>query len=142
MIQLDAKDQGLISMLRANARTSIVDLAKGLGVSRATVQNRLRRLEEDGVITGYTVLLGAEIEKPNVRALMSIRADSASEASVILKLRGNPHVSAVHHTTGRWDLIAEVRTDSLSSFNKIVGVLRLIDGVSATETNLLLESYE
>ncbi|MFK8029862.1 MAG: Lrp/AsnC family transcriptional regulator [Gammaproteobacteria bacterium] len=142
MLQLDTKDQGLISMLRADARTSIVDLAKGLGVSRATVQNRLRRLEEDGVITGYTVLLGAEIEKPNVRALMSISADSASEASVILKLRGNPHVSAVHHTTGRWDLIAEVRTDSLSSFNKIIGVLRLIDGVTATETNLLLESYE
>lgn len=142
MLQLDAKDQGLISMLRADARTSIVDLAKGLGVSRATVQNRLRRLEDDGVITGYTVLLGAEIEKPKVRALMSIRADSASEASVISKLRGNPHVSAVHHTTGRWDLIAEVRTDSLSSFNKIIGVLRLIDGVSSTETNLLLESYE
>lgn len=142
MLQLDARDQGLISMLRANARASIVELAKGLGVSRATVQNRLRRLEEDGVITGYTVLLGAEIEKPDVRALMSIRADSASEAGVISKLRGNPHVSAVHHTTGRWDLIAEVQTDSLSSFNKIVGVLRLIDGVSATETNLLLESYE
>lgn len=142
MLQLDAKDQGLISMLRANARASIVELAKGLGVSRATVQNRLRRLEEDGVITGYTVLLGAEIEKPDVRALMSIRADSASEAGVISKLRGNPHVAAVHHTTGRWDLIAEVQTDSLSSFNKIVGVLRLIDGVSATETNLLLESYE
>lgn len=142
MIQLDAKDQGLISMLRANARTSIVDLAKGLGVSRATVQNRLRRLEGDGVITGYTVLLGAEIEKPNVRALMSIRVDSASEASVISRLRGSPHVSAVHHTTGRWDLIAEVRTDSLSSFNKIIGALRLIDGVTATETNLLLESYE
>ena len=142
MLQLDAKDQGLISMLRANARASVVELAKGLGGSRATVQNRLRRLEEDGVITGYTVLLGAEIEKPDVRALMSIRADSASEAGVISKLRGNPHVSAVHHTTGRWDLIAEVQTDSLSSFNKIVGVLRLIDGVSATETNLLLESYE
>jgi DNA-binding Lrp family transcriptional regulator len=142
VLQLDARDQGLISMLRANARASIVELAKGLGVSRATVQNRLRRLEEDGVITGYTVLLGAEIEKPDVRALMSIRADSASEAGVISKLRGNPHVSAVHHTTGRWDLIAEVQTDSLSSFNKIVGVLRLIDGVSATETNLLLESYE
>ena len=142
MLQLDAKDQGLISMLRAEARTSIVDLAKGLGVSRATVQNRLRKLEDDGTITGYTVLLGAEIEKPAVRALMSIRADSASEAQVISSLRGNPHVAAVHHTTGRWDLIAEVRTDSLSSFNKIVGVLRLIEGVTATETNLLLESYE
>ena len=73
---------------------------------------------------------------------MSIKADSASESNVISKLRGSPHVSAVHHTTGRWDLIAEVQTDSLSSFNQIIGALRLIDGVTATETNLLLESYE
>lgn len=142
LLQLDAKDQGLIAMLRADARASVVELAKRLGVSRATVQNRMRRLEEDGVITGYTVLLGTEIAKPAVRALMSIRAESVKEATVISKLRGNPHVSAIHHTTGRWDLIAEVQTDSLSSFNKIVGALRLIEGVSATETNLLLESYE
>lgn len=142
MQSLDAKDQGLLTMLRANARTSVVELAKGIGVSRATVQNRLRRLENSGVIKGYTVLIGTEIKSPAVRALMSIRADSSSEASVIASLRGNPHVVAVHHTTGRWDLIAEIQTDSLSSFNKIVGVLRLIDGVTATETNLLLDSYE
>jgi DNA-binding Lrp family transcriptional regulator len=47
----------------------------------------------------------------------------------------------VHHTTGRWDLIAEITTDSLVSFNRIVGELRLIDGVSATETSLLLDSF-
>lgn len=142
MQKLDATDQGLLSMLRDNARTSIVDLAKRLGVSRATVQNRMRRLEDEGVIDGYTVSIGAEIEKPAVRALMSIRAQSADESKVIAKLRGNPNVSAVHHTTGRWDLIAEIQTDSLASFNKIVGALRLIDGITATETNLLLESYE
>lgn len=142
MLKLDPTDQGLLSMLRANARTSIVDLAKRLGVSRATVQNRMRRLEDDGVIDGYTVRIGAEIEKPAVRALMSIRTESAHEADVIAELRGNPHVAAVHHTTGRWDLIAEIQTDSLASFNKIVGALRLIDGVTATETNLLLDSLE
>ena len=48
----------------------------------------------------------------------------------------------MHHTTGRWDLIAEIETDSLSSFNKIVGEIRLFDGVAATETNLLLDSYD
>lgn len=142
MLQLDSKDQGLLAMLRADARTSVVDLAKRLGTSRATVQNRMKRLEETGVISGYTVLIGAELEKPAVRALMSIQAKSASEASVIAQLRGNPHVAAVHHTTGRWDLIAEIQSDSLSSFNKIVGAVRLIDGVSATETNLLLDSYD
>lgn len=142
MLKLDAKDQGLLAMLRADARTSVVDLAKRLGVSRATVQNRMRRLEDDGVIIGYTIAMGSAIEVPAVRAHMCIRAESSSEAKVIESLRGNPQVTAVHHTTGRWDLIAEIQTDSLSSFNKIVGALRLIDGITATETNLLLDSYE
>jgi len=142
MLKLDANDQGLITLLRANARISVVDLAKRLGLSRATVQNRMRRLEEKGVILGYTLQIGPETAKPEVRALMSIEADSASEANVITKLRGNPNVKAVHHTTGRWDLIAEIQTDSLSSFNKIIGSLRLIEGVTSTETKLLLDSYE
>ena len=142
MLKLDAKDQGLLAMLRADARISVVDLAKRLGVSRATVQNRMRRLEEEGVILGYTIAKGSAVEAPAVRAHMNIRAESTSEANVIESLRGNPQVTAVHHTTGRWDLIAEIQTDSLSSFNKIVGALRLIDGVTATETNLLLDSYE
>jgi len=142
MIKLDTKDQGLLAMLRADSRTSVVDLANRLGVSRATVQNRMRRLEESGVILGYTIAMGAEVETPAVRAHMCIRAESASEASVIASLRGDPQVTAVHHTTGRWDLIAEIQTDTLSSFNKIVGALRLIEGVTATETNLLLDSYE
>jgi len=142
VLKLDAKDQGLLAMLRADARTSVVDLAKRLGVSRATVQNRMRRLEDDDVILGYTIAMGSAVEVPAVRAHMCIRAESTSEANVIESLRGNPQVTAVHHTTGRWDLIAEIQTDSLSSFNKIVGALRLIDGVTATETNLLLDSYE
>lgn len=141
MLKLDAKDQGLLAMLRADARTSVVDLAKRLGVSRATVQNRMRRLEEAGVIRGYTIAMGSAVEAAAVRAHMCIRAESSSEAKVIKSLRGNPQVTAVHHTTGRWDLIAEIQTDSLSSFNKIVGALRQIDGVTATETNLLLDSY-
>lgn len=142
MLKLDQKDQGLLSMLRADARTPVVEMAKRLGVSRATVQNRMRRLEENGVILGYTIAMGPTVETPAIRAHMCIRAESANEANVIAKLRGNPQVTAVHHTTGRWDLIAEIQTDTLSAFNKIVGSLRLIDGVAATETNLLLDSYE
>ena len=139
---MDATDRGLLSLLRSNARLPIVELARQLGVSRATVQNRLRRLERGGVIRGYTVTVGTDQERPAVRALMSLSSENAAEASVIRSLRGNPNVSAVHHTTGRWDLIAEIHADSLASFNTIVGNLRLIDGVIATETNLLLDSYD
>jgi len=142
MFKLDATDQKLLAMLRSNARASVVDLAQRLGVSRATVQNRMRRLENERVILSYTVTLKPDVETWPVRALMSLRADSKKEATVIVALRGNPHVTTIYHTTGRWDLIAEIRTDTLSSFNSIVGVIRLIDGVAATETNLLLDSYE
>lgn len=142
MEQLDTKDQQLLALLRANARTPVAELAKRLGVSRATVQNRMRRLQSRGVISGFTVKLGEEVQRPAVRALMSIGAESARESEVIASLRGNPNVAAVHHTTGRWDLIAEIETDSLAAFNKIVGAIRLIEGITATETNLLLESYD
>lgn len=141
-MELDSKDRKLITLLRDNARTSVVDLARALGVSRATVQNRMRRLEAQGVISGYTVKLGAELSSTAVRALMSIKTESAEEAAVIARLRGHPQVTAVHHTTGRWDLIAEVQTDALASFNHIVGEIRLLPGISATESNLLLESFE
>lgn len=142
MKPVDATDQQLLSLLRNNARTPVVELARQLGVSRATVQNRMRRLERDGVIRGYSVSVATDQERPAVRALMSISSENADEANVIKRLRGNPNVTAVHHTTGRWDLIAEIHADSLASFNTIVGNLRLIDGVTATETNLLLDSYE
>lgn len=142
MLKIDSTDQKLLSFLRDNARISVVELAKKLGVSRATVQSRMKRLEVRGIVVGYTVLIGAEVDTPEVRALMSIGVESVKEADVIKALRGNPHVTAVHHTTGRWDLIAEIQTDSLSSFNKIVGALRLIKGVTSTETNLLLDSYD
>lgn len=142
MLKLDSKDQGLITLLRANARIGVAELSRRLSLSRATVQNRIKRLEDRDVIIGYTVLIGQETEKPEVRALMSIEVESSKEASVISKLRGNPQVTAVHHTTGRWDLIAEIHTNSLSAFNKIIGALRLIEGVTSTETNLLLDSYE
>lgn len=142
MTKLDATDQQLLALLRNDARSPVVELARQLDVSRATVQNRMRRLERDGVIRGYTVTIGTDLKRPLVRALMSISTENADEANVIASLRGNPNVSAVHHTTGRWDLIAEIHAESLASFNTIVGNLRLIAGVVATETNLLLDSYE
>ena len=140
-MKLDKLDRDLISLLRADARTSVVKLARLLGVSRATVQNRMNRLARDDVIIGYTVLLRAEAEGSLVRALMSIATENRKEPAIIRELRGLPSVVALHHTTGRWDLIAELRTDTLASFNQVVGQIRLIDGVTSTESNLLLASH-
>ncbi len=142
MRELDSTNQKLIALLRADARLPVAELAKRLAVSRATVQNRMRRLEQDGVILGYTLRLTDDLSDAPINALMSIECNSSDEASVIDTLRGNPNVGRVHHTTGRWDLIAEIHADSLPSFNKVIGAIRLIPGITSTESNLLLESYD
>ena len=140
MLKIDQTDRTLISLLRRNARIPVVELAKKLRVSRATVQNRMARLEKAEVILGYTIKLRADVEDAPVRALMSLVAENRKEVIILDALRGHPNVRLVHHTTGRWDLIAEISTDNLVSFNRIVGEIRMIDGVSSAETNLLLDS--
>ena len=87
MLELDAKDQGLLNLLRNNARISVVELAKKTGLSRATVQSRINRLEKREVILGYTVILGADTKRPEVKAMMCISVESVHEASVIKNLR-------------------------------------------------------
>lgn len=142
MINIDALDQQLIALLRSNARTPVATLASKLGVSRATVQNRMRRMENNGVILNYTVNLKPGTEINPVRAFMTIAVEGKKAPTVIRALRGFPTICALHSTNGRWDLIAEIRTESLESFNRLLGEVRLIEGVSATETSLLLDSQK
>jgi DNA-binding Lrp family transcriptional regulator len=137
---LDKKDLSLIALLRSNARMPVVNLAKHLGVSRATVQNRINKLEHDGVILGYTVKLSPDSESHPVRLLMNISVEAKNEPAVIKRLRGYPEVIAIHHTTGHWDVIADIRAQTLPSLNSIMGEIRLIEGILQTETNLLLDS--
>ncbi|MBV8405752.1 MAG: Lrp/AsnC family transcriptional regulator, partial [Gammaproteobacteria bacterium] len=68
---MDDTDRKLIGLLRNDARTSVASLAKALGVSRGTVQNRMVRLAADGTIVGYTVRLKPDIEEQRIRAFMT-----------------------------------------------------------------------
>lgn len=138
--RIDDVDKQLISLLRSDARMPVVNIARQLKVSRATVQNRMNRLERSGVIINYSVNVKAGVDSESVKALISIEAYLKNEKSIIEALRGMPSIAAIHHTAGRWDLIAEIHTDSLAAFNNVVNEVRLIDGVQTTESNLLLDS--
>jgi DNA-binding Lrp family transcriptional regulator len=139
---VDATDQQLLSLLRHNARASVASLAKAVGVARGTVQNRLARMERDGTIIGYTVRLKPQAEDQRVRALMTVAVEGNRTDDVLRALRGDPAVTALHTTNGRWDIVAELRTDSLEAVDKILSRIRLIDGISNTETSLLLSTHK
>ena len=139
---MDDIDRQLIALLRDNARTSVAALAKKLRVARGTVQNRLNKLEEDGTIVGYTVRLKPQAEERRIRALMSVAVEANASETVAKAMRGDPAVAALYSTNGRWDLVAELHTDSLEAFDRVLARIRQLEGVSNTETNLLLSAYK
>jgi DNA-binding Lrp family transcriptional regulator len=139
---MDDLDRQLISLLRDNARTPVATLAKSLKVARGTVQNRLSKLESDGTIVGYTLRLKPQVEEHRIRAWMTVAVEGNRTQKVLNALRGDPAVGAIHTTNGRWDIAAELRADSLEGFDQVLSRIRLLDGISQTETSLLLSTIQ
>ena len=139
---MDDTDTQLIALLRADARRSVASLAQVLRVSRGTVQNRIDKLEAQGIIAGYTVRLKPEAEGHRIRALMTIAVEGNRADAVLRSLRGDPAVQTVHSTNGRWDIIAELRADSLEAFDQVLSRIRLVEGIANTETSLLLSTHK
>jgi DNA-binding Lrp family transcriptional regulator len=142
MNNLDDTDRELLALLRSDARMPVATLATKLKVARGTVQNRMKRLERDGVIVGYTVRVKPQAEAHRIRALMTVVVEGNRGAEVLHALRGHPNVTGLHSTNGRWDLVAELRADSLEAFDRALGNIRLIDGIASTETSLLLSTHK
>jgi DNA-binding Lrp family transcriptional regulator len=137
---VDALDQRLITLLRADGRAPISQIAAALHVSRGTAQNRLDRLIQDGVILGFTVLVRKDIDERLIRALMTIQLAGQTTTAVIARLRGIPEIRALHTTNGTWDLIAEIGVDTLPDLDRTLGTIRAIGGIRGSETSILLTS--
>lgn len=138
---MDQTDQQLLSLLRKDARTNVATLAAKLGVSRGTVTNRMARLEANGTIVGYTVRLRPDAQPNEIHAWMSVAVAGNETAAVIDSLLGEPGVACLHDTNGRWDLLTELRAANLAELSKVLERIRLIRGISSTETSIHLETY-
>ena len=138
---MDEIDHKLMSLLRQDARLTVAALAAKLRVSRGTVTNRIRRLEDDGVIVGYTVRLAPDVQHNAIKAWMSIAVDGNQTRTVIASLLGEPGVATLHDTNGRWDLLAELRAETLQELAKVLERIRLLKGISNTETSIHLETF-
>ncbi|KPA22389.1 Regulatory protein AsnC [Shimia sp. SK013] len=137
---MDDFDRKLISALRHDARASLSDLALELGVSRTTVRARIERLRQRGDIVGFTVVLQEETKTDPVRGLMLLGIEGRGTERIVRQLNGIKAVRAIHSTNGRWDLILELGTDTLDDLDEVLGLIRRLDGVSTSETNLLLST--
>lgn len=135
---MDDLDRRLIAALRVDGRAPLSELAKKLGVSRGTVQNRLDRLIAEEAILGFTVRLREAAEANRIRAIMMIEVSGKSTRKIAQILRGLPQIHALYSTNGAYDLIAEIEVENLEEFDRVLSAVRMIDGVARSETSLLL----
>lgn len=137
---LDDTDRRLIAALARDARASITTLAGELRLSRATVQARMTRLKEAGVIRRFTVDVDPDVGVAQVRAVMLIQLQGTMSRAVTRALRGMPQIVTLHSTNGAWDLVAQIEAASLPDFDKTLRAVREVPGVLNSETCLLLDT--
>ncbi|WP_298975951.1 Lrp/AsnC family transcriptional regulator [uncultured Roseobacter sp.] len=137
---MDEMDRRLIGALRHNARASLSELASLLGLTRATVRTRLTKLQDRGDILGFSVVMKEDGLTDPVRGLMMIAIEGRGTDRIIRQLGGMPELRRVYSTNGRWDVIVEIGTATLEELDSVLARVRRLDGVTASETSLLLST--
>ena len=142
LTNLDELDRRLLALLRSNARMPVSSLAASLKIARATVKSRMERLEKNGVILGYSVKT-LDTNSPNqVQAFMLLSVQGKAANTVLRILKGYPEITTLQITNGRWDIMLHVAVGSLAELEQTLRKIRTIDGVSNSETNILLSQQK
>lgn len=139
-MNMDDIDQQILAALRRDGRASHSEIAGSLALSRATVRARIDRMVARGDIAGFTVLTRADVTQAPVRGLMLIGIEGRGADRITRRLLGMAEVQAVHSTNGRWDIVAEIGTETLAELDEVIARIRRIEGVTTSETNLLLST--
>jgi DNA-binding Lrp family transcriptional regulator len=132
------KDAKLLDLLRANAREPAASLARKLGIARSTLQERIARLEREGLIKGYTVRLSDEAAAKSFRAVVMIEADARQGDRVTAELRKMPEVRSLAAVSGVYDMMAVVETDTAARMDAILDRIGKAHGVARTVSSIIL----
>ena len=135
---LDELDAQLLALLREDARRPISDLAAALGVSRATVYARISRLEQEGIVEGYTVRVGAEHERRLIRAHVMIKVLPKLSEPTGDQLMAMPQLTALHAISGEYDMIAMIEAEDVGALNTLIDRIGMLDGVEKTTSSIIL----
>ena len=137
---LSEKDRELILLLQNNAREPVASLARKLKLSRTTVQDRLRRLEQDKVIEGYVLKLSVEAAAGGIKAFVTIEVEPRRTQDVVRALIKLPQVEALHTVSGKFDLIARLVAVNADELDNLLDRIGEVAGVTGTESAIILST--
>lgn len=137
----DSVDLQLIRALQADAKASLVKLGREVGMSAPSVMERIRKLEQAGVITGYSAIVDARRVGLDVTAFIGVSIDYPGRIDAFEQwVAEEPRVLECHHVTGGASLLLKVKCASTEGLEDLIGVMRSNLGVERTETMVVLST--
>lgn len=137
---INKEDERLLSLLKNDARASISDLARALNLSRSTVQTRISRLEQAGIIKGYVVEYGDSYVSNLVSAHVSIKVKQKFTTKTNVELKKMHRISELYAISGEYDLIAVVQAQTTEELSHLLDDIGNLDGVERTTSAVILET--
>lgn len=141
-MELDKTDWALLSVLQSDARLSLRKLAQKTGVSTATALNRIQKLEKNGIIRGYSVLLDTEKMGFDLVALIELRISKGKLFEVEKKIASLPGVCGVYDVTGASDCVLLAKFKNRKALDHFVKKIQTFDFVERTETKIVLNTIK
>ncbi len=139
---LKPKDAEVLNILIENARLSAREIAKKAGVSVVTVLNRMKELEKQGVIKGYSAEIDSERIGYDVHAIIRLQIAKGKLFEVENKIAIHPNVFAVYDVTGEFDALVVAKFKSRKALDSFLKKIQTYDFVHRTETQLILNTIK
>lgn len=139
---LDATDTAIINALRKDSRLSQRQLSQIVGVSQGTITNRIKKLESDGVITGYTLTLNADLVGWEMTVMAGLCIEKGRIIEVQEKISSDPRVFAVYDVTGDWDSMVLARVRDRDDLDKLTKTVFTLDGITRSYTHVVLNTVK
>ncbi|MCP3673443.1 MAG: Lrp/AsnC family transcriptional regulator [Gammaproteobacteria bacterium] len=137
---MDNKDKKIIALLRENARTSTSELARKMGMSRTTIQDRINKLENKGIISGYTVMLSKEVLQNTVTAHVTVKIEPYAQTAAIVHIQKMDSARALFTISGEYDLIVILEADNTATLDTALDKLTSVKGIERTKTSIILST--
>ena len=140
-LDLDEVDLQILALLQEHCKTPLAKIGQRVGLSAPAVIERIKKLEESGVITGYSALLDARKLGCDITAFIGVSiSHPKSIHDVELQIESRAEVLECHHVTGSYTLLLKVKTASTTTLEELISHLRSIEGVARTETMVVLST--
>jgi Lrp/AsnC family transcriptional regulator, leucine-responsive regulatory protein len=140
--ELDAIDLQILSILQEHGRIAHVKLGEQVGLSAPSVIERVKKLEDGGIIAGYHAAVDAKRLGKDVTAFIGVSIGNPKTIGLFEKtIDLLDDVLECHHITGEHTILLKVKTHNTSTLEQLIGSIRLIEGVARTETMVVLSTH-